>query len=42
MVYDAVRGRIPDFKDIEVKLVWEPAWDPSRMSEEARFELDML
>lgn len=42
MVYDAVHDRIPDFKDIQVKLVWEPAWDPSRMSEEARFELDML
>jgi FeS assembly SUF system protein len=42
MVYDAVTSRIPDFNQVDVKLVWEPAWDPSRMSEEARFELDML
>ncbi|MDD3181985.1 MAG: iron-sulfur cluster assembly protein [Alphaproteobacteria bacterium] len=42
MVYDAVTDRIPDLNEIKVKLVWEPAWDPSRMSEEARFELDML
>lgn len=41
MVYDALRSKIPDFKEIDVELVWEPAWDPSRMSEEARFELDM-
>lgn len=42
MVYDAVTDRIPDLNEVKVKLVWEPAWDPSRMSEEARFELDML
>jgi FeS assembly SUF system protein len=42
MVYDALVGRIPDFKEIDVQLVWEPPWDPSRMSEEARFELDMF
>ena len=42
MVYDAVTSKIPDLNQVEVKLVWEPAWDPSRMSEEARFELDMF
>ena len=29
-------------RDAEVKLVWEPAWDPSKMSDEARLELGML
>jgi metal-sulfur cluster biosynthetic enzyme len=25
-----------------VKLVWDPPWDPSKMSDEARLELGML
>lgn len=41
MVKDAL-SQIPDLNEIVVNLVWEPAWDPSRMSEEARFELDMF
>jgi len=28
-------------KTVDVNLVWEPAWDISRMSEEARIELDL-
>lgn len=28
-------------KDVDVKLVWEPAWDLSRMSDAARLELDL-
>ena len=28
-------------KTVEVKLVWEPAWDLSRMSDVARLELDL-
>jgi metal-sulfur cluster biosynthetic enzyme len=28
-------------KPVEVKLVWEPAWDVSRMSDAARIELDL-
>ena len=27
--------------DVELKLVWEPAWNKSRMSDEARMALDM-
>lgn len=42
MVYDAVTDRMPDLNQVEVKMVWEPAWDPSRMSEEAKLELDMF
>jgi FeS assembly SUF system protein len=28
--------------DCEVEIVWDPPWDPSRMSEEARLELGMF
>lgn len=28
-------------KSIDVKLVWDPVWDISRMSEAARIELDL-
>lgn len=28
-------------KKVDVKLVWEPAWDLSRMSESARIDLDL-
>lgn len=28
-------------KPVDVKLVWEPMWDVSRMSETARVELDL-
>ena len=33
---------VPGIRDAEVKLVWEPSWDPSKMSDEARLELGML
>ena len=33
---------VPGIRDSEVKLVWEPPWDPSKMSDEARLELGML
>ena len=32
---------ITDGKPVDVKLVWEPAWDISRMSEQARIDLDL-
>jgi len=31
--------RIPGVKDADVRIVWEPAWSPARMSEEARKRL---
>ena len=34
--------RSPGMRDAEVKLVWDPPWDPSKMSDEARLELGML
>jgi len=33
---------VPGIRDSEVKLVWDPPWDPSKMSDEARLELGML
>lgn len=33
---------VPGVRDAEVRLVWDPPWDPSRMSDEARLELGML
>lgn len=33
---------VPGVAGAEVKLVWEPAWDMGRMSDEARLELGLL
>ena len=33
---------VPGIRDAVVNLVWNPPWDPSRMSDEARLELGML
>lgn len=33
---------VPGVKSSEVALVWEPAWDMSNMSDEARLELGLL
>ena len=33
---------VPGIRDAQVNLVWEPPWDPSKMSDEARLELGML
>lgn len=33
---------VPGVTDCAVDTVWEPAWDPSRMSEEARLQLNMF
>jgi len=33
---------VPGIRDAEVRLVWDPPWDPSKMSDEARLELGML
>lgn len=42
MISQNVRNRvlqIPEVKDAEVHIVWEPAWTPARMSEEAKKKL---
>ena len=35
-------GSVPGVGLAEVNLVWDPPWDPSKMSDEARLELGML
>jgi FeS assembly SUF system protein len=39
-VQDAVMS-VPGVIDCEVETVWDPPWDPSRMTEEARLQLNM-
>ncbi len=33
---------VPGVTEAEVNIVWEPAWDPSKMSEGAKLALNML
>ena len=30
-----------EFEEVEVKIVWEPPWDKTKMSEAARLELGL-
>jgi metal-sulfur cluster biosynthetic enzyme len=42
---DEARARVqsvPGVAEVDVELVWDPPWDPSRMSEAARLELGWL
>ena len=40
-VEDAVE-EIPEVKSCKVELVFDPPWDPSRMSDEAKLQLNMF
>ena len=40
-VEDAVR-KIPEIRSVKVDLVFDPPWDPSRMSDEAKLALNMF
>ena len=40
-VEDKIR-RLGEVKDVRVQVVWEPTWDPSKMSEAAKLQLGML
>jgi FeS assembly SUF system protein len=35
-------GAVPGVGTVDVNLVWDPPWDPQKMSDEARLELGML
>jgi FeS assembly SUF system protein len=35
-------GAVPGIGSAEVSLVWDPPWDPQKMSDEAKLELGML
>lgn len=40
-VRDKVQA-VPGVTDVKVDVVWDPPWDPTRMSEAAKLELGML
>jgi FeS assembly SUF system protein len=40
-VEDAVKA-LPEVKSCKVELVFDPPWDPSRMSDEAKLQLNMF
>ena len=40
-VEDAVKS-IPEVRSVKVELVFDPPWDPSRMSDEAKLQLNMF
>lgn len=40
-VQNAAQGVVGDMP-VQVELVWDPPWDLSRMSDEARIELDLV
>jgi FeS assembly SUF system protein len=40
-VEDKIRV-MANVKDVKVEVVWDPPWDPSKMSEAARLELGMM
>jgi len=35
----AIRARLPETLSVEITMVWQPAWDPSMMSQDARRQL---
>ena len=35
-------GAVPGIGSAEVNLIWDPPWDPQKMSDEAKLELGML
>jgi metal-sulfur cluster biosynthetic enzyme len=44
-ISEAVRARvaeIPGVKSANVRVVWDPPWDPSRMSDTAKKQLGMI
>jgi metal-sulfur cluster biosynthetic enzyme len=33
---------VPGVTEVKIDLVWEPPWDPSKMSDAARLQLGMM
>ncbi|MGE5245709.1 MAG: metal-sulfur cluster assembly factor [Betaproteobacteria bacterium] len=40
LVDSTVKWRVPGVEEVDIDLVWEPPWDPERMSEEGRRQLN--
>jgi FeS assembly SUF system protein len=41
MIESAIRG-VEGVGDVKVDIVWDPAWDPSKMAETAKLQLNMF
>lgn len=41
MIENAVRS-VNDVGDVKVEIVWDPSWDPSKMAETAKLQLNMF
>ena len=37
-----IRQTVPAVTSVEIELVWDPPWDPSRMSEAAKIQLGLI
>ncbi len=37
-----IRQTVPGVTTVEVELVWDPPWDPTRMSEAAKIQLGLI
>lgn len=42
MVQSAIFNHVPEIKDCDVEIIWEPQWSPEQMAETARLELGMF
>ena len=42
IVKNTLAMNIPDLKSVNVEVTFEPAWQPSMMSDEAKIAMDML
>jgi len=40
VVTSVIRQHVPDVVNVELNFEWEPPWDPSMMSDQARRQLD--
>ena len=36
LVEDAIKTEVPEIREVDVELVWDPPWTPLRMTEEGR------
>jgi len=42
MVEDAIKAELPEVKEVDVEVVWDPPWTPLRMTEEGRRRIKEL
>ena len=40
LVDSTVKEHVREVEDVDIDLVWEPAWNPDMMSDEAKQQLD--